>query len=314
MIDDSGVSCADIMAHFARQPGFLLARADQIATALWGEGAAGETIAQAEMLLLAAGMAGAAQVELAEAAGLDTSTTALVLANLATRGWIDRKPDPHDRRRARVALSAAGRAVVAGVGAAYAELQAALIAPVAPADRAGFRAILHRIAANPLAPAPLWRPSGGVPDAAPGFLCRRATQVFQAQLTAATPDRALTSRQFSLLFILTQRPDLSQAGFARMFGLDPSTCSVILRSLARRGAVARQPMAGDARAFVWRITPQGQALFDTARPAVDRAARALLRGEPPEAVRGLTHALATIIHALGHHLRYPGDYPVIPRT
>src|SRR3954468_10587136 len=82
-----------IMRHFLDKPGFLLARIDQICTSLYGDLSSGETLAQAEILLLSDALGATPQVALARAAGVDTSTTAYVLANLAARNWVTRRAD-----------------------------------------------------------------------------------------------------------------------------------------------------------------------------------------------------------------------------
>src|SRR3954464_118675 len=64
-----------IMRHFLEKPGFLLARIDQICTSLYGDLSSGETLGQAEFLLLIDSFGVASQVALARAAGVDTSPT-----------------------------------------------------------------------------------------------------------------------------------------------------------------------------------------------------------------------------------------------
>ncbi len=69
---------AQVMRRFVSQPGFLLARINQIYVALHNEASMGRTPAQSELLLLLEGGESLSQATLARAAGLDTSTTALV--------------------------------------------------------------------------------------------------------------------------------------------------------------------------------------------------------------------------------------------
>src|SRR5438105_2167806 len=118
-----------IMRHFLDKPGFLLARIDQICTSLYGDLSSGETLAQAEILLLSDALGATPQVALARAAGIDSSTTAYVLANLAARDWVTRDADESDRRRTVVALTAAGDARIGRITADYARLQQLLLAP-----------------------------------------------------------------------------------------------------------------------------------------------------------------------------------------
>src|SRR5690625_3315738 len=85
---------AAIMRHFVAQPGFLLARIDQICTAIYREIAGEETLAQAELLLLLALLELPDQITLARAAGVDRSTTALILTNLEGRRLVARESHP----------------------------------------------------------------------------------------------------------------------------------------------------------------------------------------------------------------------------
>ena len=310
-----GISCAAIMARFFDQPGFLLARIDQIITVLYGTGAAGETLAQAEFLLLLGHYGQAPQIALARATGVDKSTTAYILDNLEARGWIARSPDPQDRRRARVQLTDMARAMIPAIEAAYAALQVELVSPLATDDAILLRDMLHKISANPLSPAPLWAAMEAGGDArpwrieeAPSFLCRRAMQIFQAQFGTSNSSVALTSRQFSLLVILSQRADLSQATFARMFGLDPSTCGVIMRNLARRGLIVRRPSPDDGREHVFSITKEGAALLAGVQPLVDSGTRTIFRGESTQRIRWLVRQLQCVVMAYSQRLRFPGEY------
>jgi len=300
-----------IMKVFMSRPGFLLARVDQISTALHGEIAAGETLAQAEFLLLLDAVGAAPQIALAHAAGVDKSTTAYILDNLEARGWAERTADAQDRRRAAVALTDEGASRVVRIRAQYAELQRRLTAPFDSSSADRLLALLLGIASNPSGLAPFWAPTGeesGVAlfDRAPSFLCRRALQLFQAQFIACTRSLNLTPRQFSLLHILSVQHEITQVGFARLFGLDPSTCAVVMRNLAARALIASSPMARDRRARVYWLTEPGRRCLVEARPMVDRSERLVFRGESANDIRWLVRQLQEIVRRHSHRLRFPG--------
>ena len=64
-------------------------------------------------LLKTVSMNGSMRVtDLASSANLDTSTVSRHVAQLHKVGWIERSPDPDDRRAQRVRLSAAGRSTL----------------------------------------------------------------------------------------------------------------------------------------------------------------------------------------------------------
>jgi len=310
--DDSGAALSDsaIMARFLVKPGFLIARVDQISTAIYGGLSAGETLAQAEFLLLLDALGTIPQIALARAGGVDKSTTAYVLNNLETRGWVARTVCPDDRRRMLVSLTAGGAARVARIRGDHDALERQLIQPIAVPERARLVAMLHSLAANPAGPAPLWvpacHPAVGVLDGATSFLWRRLLQLFQAQFLACTAGFHLTLRQFSLLFILTLRPSITQVRFARMFGLDPSTCGVIMRGLVARGLVAHAPSPRDRRERLYTITRQGRSVVAEVQPLVDRSEWLVFRDEAAAGKRWLIRQLQAIVRAHSHRLRFPG--------
>jgi DNA-binding MarR family transcriptional regulator len=288
-----------------------MARIDQISTALFGERSSGETLGQAEFLLLLDVSATTDQITLARGAGVDKSTTAYILGNLETRGLITRIPDPQDRRRTIPQLTNEGRARMPAVHRAFHELQQELADALDPGAVEPFVAMLRRIAANPMNAAPPWAPSesGSSPLAdAPSFLCRRAFQVAQAQFVACTAALNLTPRQFSLLFSLCHVPAISQAGFAKTFGLDPSTCGVIMRNLAKRGLIRGTESEQDRRERIYVVTPAGRELAMSAQPLVDKSERFAARGLERDEVKWLVQQLQRIVAAHSDRLRFPGIF------
>jgi len=306
----AGVSDSAIMARFVVKPGFLLARIDQISTSIHGALSDGETLAQAELLLLLDGLGPVPQITLARAAGIDKSTTAYVLDNLQKRGSIDRTPCSDDRRRALVTLTAEGASRIDRIRDDYARLQTDLSAPLDPIDLPRLLALLHKLGSNPMSPAPLWlpacHPAIGVLDGAVSFLCRRVLQLFQAQFVACTAAQKLTLRQFSLLVILAMRESITQVGFARLFGIDPSTCAVILKGLLARGLITAAASPQDRRERIYAITDAGRAILVEVQPHVDRSERLVFRGESAAHIRWMIRQLQAVVHAHSDRLRFPG--------
>jgi DNA-binding MarR family transcriptional regulator len=306
----SAVSDEAIMSHFHARPGFLLARIDQICTAIYGGLEGGETLAQAELLMLLGSLGPSPQIKLARCAGVDKSTTAYIIENLNARGWVERAPCPEDRRRALVSLTPIGSAQIARIERDFTELQRQLARSLDPDALPGATALLHKLGANPMSPAPLWvpacHPAVGILDGALSFLCRRALQLFQAQFVACTPGLNLTLRQFSLLYIASLRETITQAAFARLFGLDPSTCAVIIRGLVSRGLIAGTRSAEDRREHIYAITDQGRSILRETQPLVDRSERLIFRGEPAARTRWLVRQLQAIVRDHSHRLRFPG--------
>jgi DNA-binding MarR family transcriptional regulator len=74
------------------------------------------------------------QQEAAAELRIDRTTMVAFVDQLAAKGLVERRPDAADRRRNLVELTAAGRTVHDGAGAAYAEAERRFLAPLsAPA-------------------------------------------------------------------------------------------------------------------------------------------------------------------------------------
>jgi DNA-binding MarR family transcriptional regulator len=297
---------AALMEQFLHKPGFLLARVDQISTSLFSNSSDGTTLRQAEFLMLIEALGPMPQIRLANVSGIDTSTTAYVVANLESRDLVERTPCPDDRRRAQVSLTRAGSDLLRAVSPRYAELQERLGAPLAEVDLRRLKAMLHTLGANAQGLGPIWTPAGGVLDEALSFLARRALQVFQAQFIAFATHLNLTLRQFSLLFLLSKRETLTQVAFARLFGLDPSTCGVIMRSLAGRGLISSARSPEDQRERVFVITEAGRQALAEVGPLAHGSEVAVMGGFTPAEQAFLIRQLRTIVREYSPALRFPG--------
>lgn len=131
------------------KPGHLIRRCQQIAVALFLERCAGFDLTPMQYALLKAAeaMPGQDQITLAGLVALDRSNAARLSAGLEARGLLRREPDPLDRRARRLFLTPGGAALLRAAEPAVAEVQEALLAPLAPAARAPFMAALARVAA-----------------------------------------------------------------------------------------------------------------------------------------------------------------------
>lgn len=305
---------ADVMRIFLRKPGFLLSRIDQIANALYGLASDGaETLAQAEMLLAIAADEGTDQVGLARACGVDTSTTGVILDNLQQAGLVARVQDRQDRRRSLPMLTDKSRARMPAVADAFAALQAELLRGLDDAARADLMDLLGRIAradgADGEGSAPRWDADHSPFTSAPSLLCRRALQISHAQFAACVAPLAITLRQFSALVILHLHPGLSQVDYARIYGLDPSTCAIVLKKLAARGLLAATRSSEDRRKTLYATTAEGAEQAANIQPAADRSEALVLRPLAPEDVARLLALLRAVARRHSPRLRYPGSLP-----
>lgn len=305
------VPITDVMRIFVRKPGFLLNRIDQIANALYGalsEG--GETLAQAEMMLAIAARPGSDQVGLARACGIDTSTTAIILGNLEMTGRVARAQDERDRRRSLPVLTEAGERQLLTVRTAFDALQAEMLQPLSPQMVTSLLEQLVRLVQTSNDSAPRWdREESPLADA-PTMLFRRALQISHARFNAQVGSMPVTLRQFSALVILELHPGLSQVEFARVYGLDPSTCAVVLKKLAARGLLRAVHSTQDRRKNLYFTTEEGRQQIAILQTKADESEELALEDLAVQSFQALLPPLQIIVRQHSPRLRYPGCLPL----
>jgi len=303
------VPLTEVMRVFVRKPGFLLNRIDQIANSFYARSAGGETLAQAEMLLAVAALPGSDQVGLARACGIDTSTTAIILGNLEASGLVTRAQDEHDRRRSLPLLTPEGERRLPAVRAAFDALQEELLAPLTRVERSELLASLAGITQNGDNGAPRWDTETSPLSDAPSLLFRRALQISHARFHLQIAPLTITLRQFSALLILHLHPGLSQVEFARVYGLDPSTCAVVLKKLAARGLLRAVRSSEDRRKTLYYTTEEGRAHIAILQGFADQSEVDVLAALPSDPVARLLPPLQKIVRCHSPRLRYPGYLP-----
>jgi DNA-binding MarR family transcriptional regulator len=88
------------------------------------------------------------QAQLAETVGRDATRLIRTLDGLQTRGLVERRPAPHDRRNRVVTLTAEGRHVLTSCRTAIRAMEAELLADLEPAARTAFLSALHDLSAR----------------------------------------------------------------------------------------------------------------------------------------------------------------------
>ena len=128
------------------QPGHFIRRLQQIAVAVFLEETQAHAITPVQYAALYAAQRqpGLDQRTLAAAIGFDTSTLGGVIDRLEARGLMARRPSPTDRRVRLLHATAAGAALLTDVVPALLRAQERIVAPLPPADRAQFLAMLNR--------------------------------------------------------------------------------------------------------------------------------------------------------------------------
>jgi len=128
-------------------PGHLIRRSQQIAVSLFVEETAafGVTPVQYAALVAIAEQPGIDATRLSQLIAFDRSTIGNVLARLESRRLIARKSGVKDKRVKRLRIARRGATLVAQIETAVARAQERILAPLAPAERRLFMAMLTRL-------------------------------------------------------------------------------------------------------------------------------------------------------------------------
>ncbi|MQA13269.1 MAG: MarR family transcriptional regulator [Pseudonocardiaceae bacterium] len=140
--DDGQRSLADL--HGA--PGHLFRRARQFHDALWLQ-VVGDSLTPLQYAVLIALEAEPelSQRSLGERIALDKSTIGDLVARLARRGFVTRRPDPDDARRRILLMTEAGRMALYRARPAVVELGTRILAPLEPDERRELIRLLDRL-------------------------------------------------------------------------------------------------------------------------------------------------------------------------
>jgi len=129
------------------RPGYLVRRLHQIHSALFAEECRGFAITPVQYGLMTALLhyPGSDQVTLGAELGIDRTNVADVLKRLAERGLVRRARGKGDRRMMLAFLTAEGEVLVRDMRGAMQRAQERLLAPLPPAERERFMAMLVQL-------------------------------------------------------------------------------------------------------------------------------------------------------------------------
>ncbi|MGV3579488.1 MarR family winged helix-turn-helix transcriptional regulator [Brevundimonas sp.] len=140
------------------------------------------------------------------------------------------------------------------------------------------------------------RRSGALAES-PSHLMHRALQLALDIYSEEAGEGGPTQRQFAVMEAVSVKEGLTQTELVRATGIDRSTLADLVARMTTKGLLSRERSSLDARAKAVRLSPEGQALLDAARPRVEAADKRIM-GLLPKAKRdGFLDMLAEIAAA-----------------
>jgi DNA-binding MarR family transcriptional regulator len=127
-----------------------------------------------------------------------------------------------------------------------------------------------------------------------GYLLRQAHAAVRLKMERTLADLGVTSPQFAVLTMLNAYPGLSGADVARLTFLTPQTVGVIIRNLARDGAIMMTPHPVHGRIQQWTLTPRGSTLLKACRERVIGLEKRLTNGLDAKAEASIRRWLANV--------------------
>lgn len=110
----------------------------------------------------------------------------------------------------------------------------------------------------------------------PSHLMHRALQlaldIYSEELGSDGP----TQRQFAVMEAVSVKEGLTQTDLVKATGIDRSTLADLVARMTTKGLLTRERSTLDARAKAVRLSAEGQALLDAARPKVEAADRRIM--------------------------------------
>ncbi|PJK30662.1 bifunctional helix-turn-helix transcriptional regulator/GNAT family N-acetyltransferase [Minwuia thermotolerans] len=123
-------------------------------------------------------------------------------------------------------------------------------------------------------------------------------------------DTDLPLPQARLVWELAHREAATAAALARDLALDPAYVSRLLKSLERRGLVAKRRSQSDGRARIVALTPAGRDVFAELDARSAREVNDMLAPLAPSERRGLTAAMSRVRRLLGPEADAPAPYVI----
>lgn len=208
---------------------------------------------------------------LARELGISAQATSQLIALAEEGGYLERRPDPLDRRARRPVLTASGQRLVQDALAALHALETEQALQVGRSDHGRFLATLATLVAGIGSPA--WRepaPATALRRPSAGLLPILARHVEQSLMraTAARGHRGLKLSHGQIL-TLVGPSGARLHRLAELHGVSRQAISAIGKDLESLGYVARSPDPDDRRGVVVCLTDRGRRLIEDSIAAQD---------------------------------------------
>ncbi len=106
-----------------------------------------------------------------------------------------------------------------------------------------------------------------------------------------------TQRQYAVMEAVSVKEGLTQTDLVRATGIDRSTLADLVARMTTKGLLSRERSVVDARAKAVRLSAEGQALLEAARPRVEAADKRIMALVPKAKRDGFLDLLAELASA-----------------
>ncbi len=127
-----------------------------------------------------------------------------------------------------------------------------------------------------------------------GFHLRLAHGAVYRHFTETFADLGMTQKQVSTLWVVAERPGVSQIEIGTMLRMDRATTMTIATRLEQRGYVQRTRSTRDGRKQALYITPAGEEALMKAKSCISEHEAWLKRRFSPDEVKKLVEMLTRI--------------------
>jgi len=136
-------------------------------------------------------------------------------------------------------------------------------------------------------------------------MIRRAHQIALSIFSEEAGRLGVTTTQYGVLWMLSNRPGLDQVGLSRLMGFDRSTTGLVVGKLEADGLILRREDPDDRRKKTLVLSDAGRALLDRLADPAKRSQDRLLSAFTDAEAKQFLHLLGKFIEAFNGSIRTP---------